>query len=188
MAVVTRSNSPDARRTHLIPISWHRPRDTKFGAIVAASPAGVSDSNKCGKLLGELEWPANGFSLETKARWPRFLVPARQLPVTSRAESIMASCLAATLPVSNSGYFRLIQNVLPRSCRFYCRARPNRAKHDTGKIGTPDEQVSGVPLTLPVNACDSTWHIIPSVTDTVHLTNTDTAAALPFRCALVNGP
>ena len=56
----------------------------------------------------------------------------------------------------------------------------------TGKIGTPAPQTVGVPITLTINARDTTWHITPC-SDTVAITCSDTSAGFVPNTALVNG-
>lgn len=57
----------------------------------------------------------------------------------------------------------------------------------TGKAGTPDPQLQWVPFDFTVNAVDSAFHIVASVTDTVTFTSTDPSATVPIDTALVAG-
>ncbi|HKW14036.1 MAG TPA: hypothetical protein VJS69_06090, partial [Candidatus Krumholzibacteria bacterium] len=57
----------------------------------------------------------------------------------------------------------------------------------TGKTGTPQRQTVGVPFNVTLRACDSSWNLVTTVTNSVTLTSTDGSAALPSSFALVNG-
>jgi hypothetical protein len=56
----------------------------------------------------------------------------------------------------------------------------------SGKTGTPTAQTAGTPFNATVNAVDANWNMI-STNDTVHLTSSDSNAALPADAALVGG-
>ena len=163
-----------------------QPRDTNVWGIVAASPAGVQQIPTNAAYWVNWTLPANGFSLETKAALGPGFWTSPAITGYEQGGVHHGLLLSSDLPGSNSGYFRLIKRVASQ-LQVLLPGETNAPNTTTGKIGTPDEQVSGVPFDVTVNACDSTWHIIPSVTDTVHLTSTDTAAALPADAALVNG-
>jgi hypothetical protein len=55
-----------------------------------------------------------------------------------------------------------------------------------GKTGTPLPQTAGTPFSASVNSVDANWNPLPT-NDVVHLTATDTNAALPADSALSNG-
>ena len=57
----------------------------------------------------------------------------------------------------------------------------------TGKLGTPRAQTVGVPFTVTVRACDSSWYLQTTVTDIVSLNSTDESATLPGPAALSGG-
>jgi hypothetical protein len=50
---------------------------------------------------------------------------------------------------------------------------------ETGKTGTPDPQVAGVPFTVRVRAVDGAWNLVSGITDVVRLTSTDLNATMP---------
>jgi hypothetical protein len=56
----------------------------------------------------------------------------------------------------------------------------------TGKTGTPTSVSAGSEVDVTVNAVDATYHIV-NVSDTVHLTCTDSGAILPNDASMVNG-
>jgi hypothetical protein len=57
----------------------------------------------------------------------------------------------------------------------------------TGKTGTPGGQLAGVGFTVAVNAVDSFWNVVNTVSDTVALSTSDTTATLPAATALAAG-
>jgi hypothetical protein len=56
----------------------------------------------------------------------------------------------------------------------------------TGKMGTPNGEGSGVPFAIAVRAVDAFWNAVVT-NDTVRLSSSDLAAALPANTALTNG-
>lgn len=56
-----------------------------------------------------------------------------------------------------------------------------------GKAGSPDAQVTGVPFTVLVRACDADWNTVDSVGDVVLLTSTAGSAVLPEPSVLIGG-
>src|SRR5437660_3899411 len=56
----------------------------------------------------------------------------------------------------------------------------------SGKTGTASAQVAGTAFNVTVNAVDANWNLI-STNDTVHLTSSDSNAAIPADAALVGG-
>ena len=86
----------------------------------------------------------------------------------------------------NADYFRLIdesfkklQVLLPGET-----AAPGTA---TGKTGTPTSVSAGATIQVVVNAVNSQWFVINTVTDTVHITSTDTGAFIDPDAALLQG-
>ncbi len=57
----------------------------------------------------------------------------------------------------------------------------------SGKTGTPDAQVAGVPFDVVVRACDSTWSTVGSASDVIRLTSTAGSAVLPAPSVLIGG-
>ena len=56
-----------------------------------------------------------------------------------------------------------------------------------GKTGSPTGQTAGTGYSVTVNAVDAAWNLVNTVTHTVGLTSSDTAATLPVNTALVAG-
>jgi len=87
---------------------------------------------------------------------------------------------------SSQQYFGLIKRQFSQ-LQVILPGETNAPGTPTGKTGTPtpvDFNGGGL-LTFTVNACDSTWHIIPGVFDTV--TNTSTDVLATSGGALANG-
>jgi hypothetical protein len=57
----------------------------------------------------------------------------------------------------------------------------------TGKSGAPQSQTVGVPFNVTVRACDSSWNLVTTVTNSVTLTSTDGSASLPGAFSLASG-
>jgi hypothetical protein len=57
----------------------------------------------------------------------------------------------------------------------------------SGKTGTPSAQIVGTGFGVTVNAADSYWNLVNTITDTVSLTSSDTSATLPAAVALAAG-
>lgn len=57
----------------------------------------------------------------------------------------------------------------------------------SGKSGTPQAQVSGIPFSVTVRACDDTWATVTTVTNGVTILSSDASAALPPTSSLSSG-
>jgi len=57
----------------------------------------------------------------------------------------------------------------------------------TGKTGVPTSQTVGIPFSVVVRACDSSWNTVTSITNTILLDSTDDSADLPGASALSGG-
>src|SRR4030095_2846726 len=57
----------------------------------------------------------------------------------------------------------------------------------SGKTGTPSAQIMGTGFGVTVNAADSYWNLVNTVSDTVGLTSSDTSATLPAATSLAAG-
>ena len=57
----------------------------------------------------------------------------------------------------------------------------------TGKTGAPVSQTVGVPFAVTVRACDSSWNLVTTITNSVALTSTDASASLPSSFSLAGG-
>ena len=93
------------------------------------------------------------------------------------------------LPAGNQAFFNLKESYFTQ-LQVLLPGETNAPGTLAGKVGTP------LPVSLSadygeenitVNACDSNWHILNGVTDTISLTTTDASALTPGNAALVNG-
>jgi hypothetical protein len=57
----------------------------------------------------------------------------------------------------------------------------------TGKSGVPQSQTVGVPFDVTVRACDNSWNLVTSVTNSITLTSTNGNATLPPSFTLQSG-
>ena len=88
--------------------------------------------------------------------------------------------------VTNQGFFRLDEQTFTQ-LQVLMPGESSAPDTPSGKTGTPDPQTAGAAFLITVNAVDSSWHIIPTVSDTVHLSSTDSTATLDPDSALVGG-
>jgi len=105
----------------------------------------------------------------------------RQALRAARAGAWLALILAAQLNAAPAmaGPFKRLQVLLPGES-----AAPGTP---SGKTGTPQAQTAGVPFTVTVDACDSTWALVPSVTHTIQILASDASASLPAPAQLSGG-
>ena len=87
-------------------------------------------------------------------------------------------------------YFQLVKRVATQ-LQVLLPGETNAPGTATGKIGTPNPiswSLEGGIATVTVNAVDSTWHIVPNVTDAVSFSSSDTTALFsPATGSLANG-
>jgi hypothetical protein len=57
----------------------------------------------------------------------------------------------------------------------------------SGKTGSPQAQVAGIPFSITVRACDAQWYTVTSVTDAVQILSSDQSATLPGVAQLASG-
>ena len=88
------------------------------------------------------------------------------------------SALLAAAPAFAGPYTRL-QVLMPGET-----AAPGTT---SGKTGTARPQVAGVPFTVTVNACDSQWNVVTSVTNSISMQSSDQSATLPPSNRLASG-
>jgi hypothetical protein len=100
---------------------------------------------------------------------------------TQRVASVALAWLAAgmlVVPAFAAPYSRL-QVLLPGES-----PAPGTT---SGKNGAPTPQVTGVPFTITVNACDATWNPVTDVGHVVDISSTDASAQLPASRQLASG-
>jgi hypothetical protein len=140
-----------------------------------------------------LAWtlPDTAFSLESTT--------SLQKPITWKGVTGLASFTTAgqrrvllaktNLPSASEGFFNLIQRSFSQ-LQILLPGETAAPGTPTGKTGTPTSYpfnggLVSVPVT--VNAVDSQWNIISSVSDVVDLTSTDSSGVDPNPAALANG-
>jgi hypothetical protein len=135
-----------------------------------------------------VDWtlPANGFSLETKAALGPGFWTSPAITGYDQGGFHHGLLLSSDLPGTNSGYFRLTKRVATQ-LQVLLPGETNAPNTTIGKIGTPVPQATLTPFDVTVNACDATWHIVTSCSDTVDITSSDPSAYLPTDAPLVNG-
>jgi hypothetical protein len=111
------------------------------------------------------------------------------MPTSSQA---LLPGLAANFPVgAKNVYFSLIKRQFTQ-LQVLLPGETNAPNTVSGYIGSPtpvslSDTNYGV-VTVTINACDSTWHIVSGAPgDTISVTTTDSGAVLPIPAALVNG-
>jgi len=122
----------------------------------------------------------------TRCAAPHHLV-AGGLAVHSPASQLRPRALALALAVLITGaaagealaaYTRL-QVLLPGEV-----PSPGTA---TGKTGTPNAQVVGVPFDVTFRACDDGWNLEPTISNAIQTLSSDASASLPAPVQLVGG-
>ena len=82
----------------------------------------------------------------------------------------------ASLPGTSAGFFALVQRTFTQ-LQVLLPGQTNAPGTALGYVGSPTPislAAQGLTTTtVIVNACDSQWHIIPGVTDTIHLTTSE---------------
>jgi hypothetical protein len=138
--------------------------------------------------------PDSGFGLQgttniaNQTSWVALTGPDSSVgPLLSftAAGSRMVYLPSSVIGTNLSGFFRLNQQVYTK-LQVLMPGETNAPGTTAGKTGTPTAQTVGVAVPVTVNAVDSSWHIVNS-SDTIHITSSDSGAALPTDAALVNG-
>ena len=57
----------------------------------------------------------------------------------------------------------------------------------SGKTGTARGQVTGIPFTVTIRACDNTWNTVTTISNSIQITSTNATATLPAPQQLTNG-
>jgi len=92
----------------------------------------------------------------------------------------LALLIGAALPrAAEAGPYSRLQVLLPGET-----AAPGTG---SGKTGTPRAQVSGIPFNVTVNACDASWNVVSTISNSIKLTSTDASATLPQPAQLQSG-
>jgi len=158
-------------------------------AVVANDPQGVILAPANSAFWVTWTVPDTGFSLTGSSNllgaWNELtgVTPVQMGPLK------WALLNTGSLPGQNNGFFRLIKRTFTQ-LQVLLPGETNAPDTQTGKMGTPDpvslSANSGF-VTVTINACDSTWHIVNVSGDTIHLTTTDGTAVTPLDAPLSNG-
>jgi len=95
----------------------------------------------------------------------------------------------SALPNANSSFFRLIKRTFTQ-LQVLLPGESPAPNTPTGKTGTPtpvDLNLTGGVMGVTVRAVDSTWNLVSSATDLIHLTTTDGSAFTPPDARMVGG-
>lgn len=91
----------------------------------------------------------------------------------------LLTCALLAPSAEAAGAYTKLQVLLPGET-----AAPGTA---SGKSGTPRAQVTGMPFTVTVNACDANWNVVTTNSNAIRIDATDASATLPSPAQLVNG-
>jgi hypothetical protein len=104
----------------------------------------------------------------------------RQVFRAARAGVWLAVSFAALLATpALAGPYTRLQVLMPGET-----AAPGTS---SGKTGTPKAQVSGIPFDITVRACDNTWTLVNSVSNSIQITSSNASATLPQPAQLQSG-
>ena len=91
----------------------------------------------------------------------------------------LALLIGALFPSAALAQYTRLQVLLPGET-----AAPGTG---SGKSGSPQAQVAGLPFTVTVRACDNSWNTVTSISNTIQLTSSDASATLPGATQLSSG-
>ena len=165
--------------------------NTNYWKVLANDPNGVV-------LVppGAVYWlpwtlPDAGFGLQTNANlatpssW-NDAVPLQQIQNNTNRQALLGANL---LPSASQGYYRLLSRTYTQ-LQVLFPGETNAPNTPTGKIGTPNPSAynSGDTITVTVNACDPTWHVVNFSGDEIYLYSlTDQNFQTVGQQPLVNG-
>lgn len=162
---------------------------------LAGGPAGVlvipSEAAASGWWVSH-GLPDSGFSLQTGSSLTNLLSWTSPTigPIIPMAGVTRQLVHGSELPAGSTAFFNMIQRTYTQ-LQVLLPGQTNAPGTVLGYTGTPTPislATQGLnPTTVTVNACDASWHIINGVSDTIHLTSSDTSAYLPPNMAMVNG-
>jgi len=159
-----------------------------WNSSVALDPADVFVSHGHQKLV---TWskPATGYSLQGAG-----LITGPWADLTQGPNPVLFGLFGQLvssneLPAGNTAFFRLVHRTFTQLQVLYT-GQTNAPGTLLGYVGSPTPTSltanSGL-ANVTINAVDSTFHIIPGVSDSVAVTCSDPGATLPSPAPLVNG-
>src|SRR5665213_2210709 len=135
--------------------------------------------------------PSPGYQLQgttnlgTNAQWVSL---ASDLTILNNGK-IDALVLSNDFPGAKAVYFDVVQRQFSQ-LQVLLPGETNAPNSATGRVGTPtpvSASVSEGAYTFTVLAVDAHWNPVPSSSDSIAITSTDGASALPNNASLVNG-
>ena len=161
-----------------------------WNSSVALSPPNVLVTGGGQKIV---TWskPAAGYSLQGAGQVNGAWIDLTRGPNPSLSGLFGQVVSSNELPAGNTAFFRVIQHQFTQLQVLFA-GETNAPGTTLGYTGSPTP-VSGATgagalATVTINAVDSTFDIVPGVTDTVHLiSSADPNATEPNDAALVNG-
>jgi len=116
------------------------------------------------------------FALRAFTGGPRVPRPAVWLLAAVVSVGLPATFVA---PAAAAGSYSRLQVLLPGES-----PAPGTT---SGKSGTPRAQTAGVPFTVTIRACDSSWNLTTGITNVIQTLSSDASATLPAPVQLVGG-
>jgi hypothetical protein len=161
--------------------------DTNKWEVVAAYAPSIQLVPSTPKPMYWVNWtlPANGFSLVSSPSLTGPWTGSGTTPL-ALAGGVKVLVTASDLPSASQGYFRMVKRAATQ-LQVLLPGETNAPGTLTGKIGTPDPQPVSSPFDLRINACDATWNIAATCSDSVAITSSDLSAWLPPNATLANG-
>ena len=161
--------------------------DTNKWEVVAAYAPSIQLVPSTPKPMYWVNWtlPANGFSLVSSPSLTGPWTGSGTTPL-ALAGGVKVLVTASDLPSASQGYFRMVKRAATQ-LQVLLPGETNAPGTLTGKIGTPDPHQVSSPYDLRINACDATWNIAATCSDSVAITSSDTSAWLPPNATLANG-
>jgi hypothetical protein len=162
--------------------------DTSIWITNAAYP-------NCVQLIGSadrywIQWnsPAINYALESTSNLDNSVWSAVTNTEAFLAGTNFTQLIDTNELTGNAGFFAVVQHNL-NALQVLLPGQTATPGVSPGYSGTPTSYSisSGSGVTVTVNAVDDNWNIIPSITDTVSLTSSDTAATISPASPLVAG-
>jgi hypothetical protein len=115
-----------------------------------------------------------------------------QIVVTANANEVLLPALMPSYPTNSPDVFMSLVRRNFTQLQVLLPGETNAPNTASGYIGSPTPiSLSGASsglVSVTINACDATWHIVASApSDTISLASTDSGAGLPVPAALASG-
>lgn len=163
--------------------------NTNYWRVLASDPNGVNQVPPGSYAWMTWNLPDTGFSPQTAATVTGDAFSWYDIIGTTIINNGNRSVLVpqSALQGVNQNYFRLIKRSFTQ-LQVLLPGETSAPNTLSGKTGTPTAQNTTDPVNVTVNACDTTWHVVSGVTDTIQLaTPTDGVSIIPGAGPLANG-